>query len=286
MKKLIALMLTLCMVFTCSMAMASTFDSLQQMLRGGDANATEAPTAAPEATAAPETPAASAETDTVVGDCADGLTFVQGNVIAKTDDNSSYIDCYVYAEIRNDGDKNIALDGGIVVADAEGNVLDEQSYLFPYPSALAPGETAYVMESLMFEKTDAVTKAEQIASVKVSVHADEYTSDPELPVYTACEVSYGPGVNAYGMEVDGLTSFTVTNNTGADLKNPRVIAALYDTEGKMIYVTSELVGSFNTLRIPDGGSFMLDCEEFYFVSDWMEANGIVPGSIQCLAFGE
>ena len=189
MKKIVALVLTLCLVLTSTAAMAtSSFDSLQQMLRGGNTAETTAPdVAVPEETVAPAPEAE--ENSLVTVDASNNLSVPDVNVIVSTEDYSSFIDCYVYAIISNDGDKNIALDGSISVKDTEGNLLEEQSYLFPTPSVLEPGATAVLVENMLVSKTDTVTLPEHIGSIELTVMKDKYGDDTKVPVYTACEVN-------------------------------------------------------------------------------------------------
>ena len=55
---------------------------------------------------------------------------------------------YVYAEVKNIGDKPVQFNGGLLeLFDAEGNSIESENYLYCYPKVLGPGETGFISVS-------------------------------------------------------------------------------------------------------------------------------------------
>ena len=275
MKKLFALLVSLCLVFSCACASAATFSELQDMLRNGSSEDTPVE---PADAAVPGTD------DQFTLSAQDGLSILDVNCIVTADDDSSYIDCYVYAVIRNDGDSPVAVDGKIALTDGDGSILEEQGYLFARPDVLAPGDTAMIEENMMLSKTDAVSRPEQVAGVALSVYADPYAYRTEAPgrVQVAAEITRG--LDSFDEEAD-VVRFTLTNDTGAPLRNPYMAAALYDTEGRLVMVVEANTG-FNTVILPEGGTLIIERELYSDVADYLARTGRTLGTVEALAYGD
>ncbi|MGN0746849.1 MAG: hypothetical protein ACI4ML_09265 [Aristaeellaceae bacterium] len=269
MKKCLALLLGLCLALECACASASSFGELQNMLRSGTAE---------------DASAANPGADSLMTFSArDGLSILDGNCILNADDYSSFIDCYVYAVVSNTGSSPVAVDGQIVVTDAQGNTLEEQAYVFPTPDVLAPGETAVIAEELLISKTDGVTLPEHVAGVALSVYADPYAYSTEAPVQAQVAAELTQGVDAYGFTVD-VVRFTITNSTGAPLRNPMVTAALYDTEGRLVLTVNGNTG-YDTVILPEGGTLIIESELYSFVADYLAQAGRTLATVEAVAFG-
>lgn len=276
MKKIFCLVLVLCMLMICTCASASTFDALQDMLRNSG-NAAEA-TQAPAATEAP------AQTGFFVTDCQDGLSVSQYNVF--TLDSTNYVYVYMYMEVTNNGDRAVEVDGEIAVMDAAGTVVKDQSYLYTYPSVIAPGETAYMDEYVMVAKKDTIASGADVAQIKLSLFRDAYNREPSLPTYTQSAAEVGSGVNRYGSQVDNMYRVAVLNNTGADLVTPKLAVAMYDAAGRLLYVDHDLVEGSGTLTIPNGNGFMVTNYMASDISEYLAQKGMVVNSIKSVVYSE
>ena len=277
MKKLLALLVSLCLVFSCACASAATFSELQDMLRSGSTEETEAPVEPADA-AVPQSDVQ------FTLSAQDGLSILDVNCIVRADDYSSFIDCYVYAVIRNDGDSPVAVDGEIVLTDGDGSTLEEQSYLFARPDVLAPGDTAMIAEYVLLSKTDAVTMPEQVAGVALSVYADPYAYSTDAPAHVQVAAELTRSLDIYGDMVD-VVRFTLTNDTGAPLRNPSVAAAVYDTEGRLVLTVEADTGS-DTVILPEGGTLIIENELYSYVADYLAQTGRTLGAVEALAYGD
>ena len=277
MKKLLALLVSLCLVFSCACASAATFSELQDMLRSGSTEETETPVEPADA-AVPQSDVQ------FTLSAQDGLSILDVNCIVRADDYSSFIDCYVYAVIRNDGDSPVAVDGEIVLTDGDGSTLEEQSYLFARPDVLAPGDTAMIAEYVLLSKTDAVTMPEQVAGVALSVYADPYAYSTDAPAHVQVAAELTRSLDIYGDMVD-VVRFTLTNDTGAPLRNPSVAAAVYDTEGRLVLTVEADTGS-DTVILPEGGTLIIENELYSYVADYLAQTGRTLGAVEALAYGD
>lgn len=277
MKKLLALLVSLCLVFSCACASAATFSELQDMLRSGSTEETEAPVEPADA-AVPQSDVQ------FTLSAQDGLSILDVNCIVRADDYSSFIDCYVYAVIRNDGDSPVAVDGEIVLTDGDGSTLEEQSYLFARPDVLAPGDTAMIEEYVLLSKTDAVTMPEQVAGVVLTVNADPYAYSTDAPAHVQVAAELTRSLDIYGDMVD-VVRFTLTNDTGAPLRNPSVAAAVYDTEGRLVLTVEADTGS-DTVILPEGGTLIIESELYSYVADYLAQTGRTLGAVEALAYGD
>lgn len=275
MKKLFALLVTLCLVFSCACASAATFSELQDMLRSGSTEETETPVEPADA-AVPQSDVQ------FTLSAQDGLSILDVNCIVRADDYSSFIDCYVYAVIRNDGDSPVAVDGEIVLTDGDGSTLEEQSYLFARPDVLAPGDTAMIAEYVLLSKTDAVTMPEQVAGVALSVYADPYAYSTDAPAHVQVAAELTRSLDIYGDMVD-VVRFTLTNDTGAPLRNPCVAAAVYDAEGRLVLTVEADMGT-DTVILPEGGTLIIESELYSYVADYLAQTGRTLGTVEALAY--
>lgn len=276
MKKIFCLVLALCMLMACTCASASTFDALQDMLRNSGN--------APETSQAPAVTEAPAQNGFFVTDCQDGLGVSQYNVF--TLESTNYVYVYMYMEVTNNGDRAVEVDGEIAVMDAAGTVVKDQSYLYAYPSVIAPGETAYVDEYVMVAKKDTIASGADIAQVKLSLFRDAYNREPTLPTYTQSAAEVGSGVNRYGNQVDNMYRVAVLNNSGADLVSPYVAIAMYDAAGQLLYVDHDHVEGSGTLTIPNGNGFVVTNYMESDIREYFAQNGMVVKSIKSVAYGD
>lgn len=275
MKKWIALLTALCLVFSCTCAMAtSTFDQLQDLLKNKSGTTGTAP----------EEPVAEAEdTGFITSECLSGLTVVNSGYFIQ-DDSRSFIDLYLYVEVRNDGSNVIALDGSIQVTNKEGTVVEDQSYLSFSPSVIAPGETAYLGDSLLISKDDGAASAEELGGVHLVVQSDRYSSNPQALTYVESTAEVTEGFGLFGSAT--VMRVGVANTTDKPLVAPGVVAALYDDEGRLVYVEDASLGSaLATAIVPSGSSFVLDVEILRDFMEWAEETDCDVASIVSIAYG-
>ena len=217
-------------------------------------------------------------------EASNGLTYVSGSAYALTDDYSSYINCYVYAEVRNDGASGIDLGGTMEAMDAAGNVLDT-TYISAMPSYIAPGEVAYVSGSFFIAKMEDVTGPEDIASVKLTVGRDFYAYSGQISMVENVTAEMATGLNFLDMEQD-VFRITINNDTDRELFNPHVVAAAYDTDGKLLCFAIETFILSAGIHIPAGSSLILDLTLPYDSARACEQNNVQITEVRCLVYTE
>ncbi len=275
MKKWIALLTALCLVFTCTCAMAtSTFEQLQDLLKNKN-NASDP---------ASQEPAAEAEDGGfITSECLSGLTVVNTGYFIQ-DDSRSYLDLYLFVEVRNDGKNVVALDGSIQVINKDGAVVEDKSYLSFSPSVIAPGETAFLGDSLLISKDDGAATADEVGGVHLVVQSDRYASNPQALTYVESTAEVTQGFGLFGSAT--VMRVGVANTIDKPLIDPGVVAALYDDQGRLVYVEDASLGSsLATAIIPSGSSFVLDIELLRDFMEWAEQTDCDVASIVSYAYG-
>jgi len=275
MKKWIALLTALCLVFACTCAMAtSTFDQLQDLLKnksGVSVPAAEEPVADEE------------DSSFITNECLSGLTVVNSGYFIQ-DDSNSFIDLYLFVEVRNDGKNVVALDGSIQVNNKDGMVVEDKSYLSFSPSVIAPGETAYLGDSLLISKDDGAASAEELGGVHLVVQSDRYASNPQALTYVESTAEVTQGYGLFGAAA--VMRVGVANTADKPLVAPGVVAALYDDEGRLIYVEDASLGSsLATAIVPSGSSFVMDIEILRDFMEWADQTDCDVASIVSVAYG-
>lgn len=139
---------------------------------------------------------------------------------------------YFFARVENTGDTAAYLDfdGSLIGFDADDNVIINESYVSSYPNRplLAPGESVYVREYILEDSLRTAT----VTDYKYTPKADKYGYEYE---YIPCE---GSVQFVGGDSYDNYTFVTFTNTTDSILYNFSTIVALFDQEGKLMYVNS------------------------------------------------
>ncbi|MGN1019255.1 MAG: hypothetical protein ACI4O7_02685 [Aristaeellaceae bacterium] len=270
MKKFLALLLCLSLVFSCACASAVTFGELQDMLRTDDSD----PDAQTEGSGSGLLITCTAQ---------DGLTVLDCNCIIDAEDYSSFLDCYVYAVVRNDGSEPVAVDGSILVTDTKGNDVEEQSYLFAEPDVLNPGEVTFIAEELLITRTETVSLPEHLASLSLTVCADPYAYSTDAPVHTTVSAELAEDVDIFGLPAN-VVRFTITNDTGAPLRTPSVAAALYDSDGKLVMTVNADTG-YDMVILPAGGTLIIQSELYSYVATYLEQTGRTLSAIDAIAYG-
>lgn len=251
MKRILALLLSCCLLLACVSAMAEESAS----------NGTQ-----------------------LVAEANDGLIFLSGSAYTTTEDYSSYLTAYVYAEVRNDSAAGMEIDGSLEALDADGNVLDT-SYVSVMPGYVAPGEIAYVTGSFIIAKTDEIVNPEDLATVKLTVGVDPISFGRKCSVVKNATVEMANGTNFLGMSQE-VFRVTITNDSDSDLYNPQVIAGAFDAEGKLLYYSSETFILSAGIHLPSGSTLMLDLTPPLGVAQLCAQNNVQVAEIRCLVYTE
>lgn len=249
MKRILALLLSCCLLLSCVSALAEDGTASDSML---------------------------------VAEASDGLSVVSSSMYLMTNDDSSYIDCYVYAEIRNDGSNGMEIDGTLEALDAEGSVI-ETSYLTS--NYVAPGGVAYLASSFLILKTDTVKAAGDIANVRLTIGKDPYGYGYQTNVFENATVEMATGTNFLGFEQQ-VFRVTITNDSDKELYKPRVIVAAYDASGKLLFLSEETFILSAGIHIPSGSTLILDLDLPYNAAQWCAQNDVSVAEVRCLVYTE
>ena len=183
---------------------------------------------------------------------------------------------YIFAEVENTGDKNIAFNDCLLeILNADVDPTDNETINRMYPEILAPGEKGYITDYLY--PSDAST-LDDIADYSLAV-TGKSTKD-EAPVRLEAAAEYGVAVSTWDSEAAAVR-VTVTNTTEATLYECNMVFGLYDAEGKLLYAASNY--AYNT-GLPAGQSMeMLFPIDEELTTKW-EADGVKPATTTAFAF--
>lgn len=179
---------------------------------------------------------------------------------------------YFFAKVENAGDAAIGVGSGdFVVFSDDDEILLSQSYVSTIPSyvILEPGEYLYINNFLW----DSALEGAVIGDYKFSISGTEYN---ETLTRFPCEATFDfPGAGTY----ENYIYVTFTNTTTAPALDCYAIAALYDTEGNLIYVDSI---NLDDIAVHPGSSVTA----LLYVNDdlleYYNANGITPATVDAI----
>ena len=183
---------------------------------------------------------------------------------------------YVYAEVKNIGDKPVEFDGGLLeMYDKDGNSIESTNWIGCYPTVLGAGEIGYAYAE---QSVEAATETSFIddylltitgkgakgrSTVYIAVTNKQYL-EVKKPYYSYTNVSAD-----------------VENTTDATVRDFYVVFALKDAEGKLLYVTScqpSYVG------IKPGSSVEVLTRVDSAITEYFTANNIVPATVEAIAY--
>lgn len=183
---------------------------------------------------------------------------------------------YVYAEVKNVGDKPVEFDGGLLeMYDAQGNSIESTNWIGCYPEVLGAGETGYAYAS---QSVEAATETSFI---------DDYLLTITGKGAKGRSTVYLPITNKQYLEVkDPYYSYSnisadLENTTDATVRDFYAAFALKDAEGKLLYVTScqpSYVG------IKPGSSVEILVRVDSAITEYFTANNIIPTTVEAIAY--
>lgn len=181
---------------------------------------------------------------------------------------------YAYAKVENSGDRPIKVNAGVFeIYDANGEVLTSTDYENAYATYLQPGEYTYVR---MYEDLeDGQVPDDYMMTLTGKSENDKLAF--RLPVEAKLEM----GVKDGWWEYDYLYAI-VSNPTENILYNVEVVFALLDAEGNIIYIESKEL--YSEVGVMPGQSVMIRLDISSTFTDYFDAKGIVPASVDALAY--
>ena len=200
--------------------------------------------------------------------------------LSTTQENFHYISGYwnygyAYAKVENIGDKPIKVNAGVLeMYDAEGEVITSTDWVQSYATYLQPGEYTYVS---MYEDLEEGAAVPEDYMMTLTGKSDTPSTALRLPVETKLELGVADG----WWEYDYMFA-TVTNNTDEPLYSIEVVFALLDAEGNILNIESKQL--YNELALMPGSSMIVRKEISSSFMDYFEAKGIVPASVDALAY--
>lgn len=227
----------------------------------------------------------------------EGLTVVSSGVYLETrEDGDALSQCVVYAEIRNDTDHTVYLNGFLHLLEGESRTTELRDELTRFtPLKIEPGQTAYFnngwagmigyrqvslrsLSEIRLSFTDGPVNEQEVSwwgePVRVIYQDDSVTIEPTAPPDWAT----GP---------DALR-VTFINRTGDLLPNPAAAVAAYDAEGRLLYVAGSSVVAGNTdhvCYVPDGSPCAIVLCINEAVSQYMAENAVKVSEYRTVIYG-
>lgn len=207
-----------------------------------------------------------------VGALAEG----QATITQQTAQTYAYEDvfyAYYFAQIENTGDVPIVLDGGTLeLYNSEGQAIYSTPVYSCYPSVLAPGEKGFVREYTNLDSLNTM------AAYKFDLVARPAGEGSVIRLNCTADFSQQ---TLYGDDMSTTLKATVMNDKQETVSNIMIVYALYDAEGKLIFVDTL---SPYYLGIPAGNSVELSTAvDPEIEASWAE-RGIRPASAYALAY--
>ena len=181
---------------------------------------------------------------------------------------------YAFARVENTSDKEVTITNPLFeIYDANDDLIKSEEYLTCEPSVLQPGEYAYLCKSMYLD--DGI-KAADVADhvMDVNIKNDSYCTYTRYPVtveYVEKDPNNGDRPMIYA---------TITNDTEETVYNMRIIAALTNDIGEVVYVTN----SSTNLGLVPGAAVVFPLYVDNIVLNYMETNGITATGCDAIAY--
>jgi len=183
---------------------------------------------------------------------------------------------YCYAKVSNTGDKPIKVNAGLMeIYNADGDALTSTDWYYGYAEYLQPGEYTYVELNDEIEDVEASEVADYMLTMTGKADTD-YVS-----YRFTCTTSYEPNVEE-GYWTYNYMYATFTNDTTETVYNIEVVLALLDAEGNILYMDES--GLYSDKGVAPGSSITIRKDVSSSFIEYFEANGIVPASVDAIAF--
>ena len=269
MKKLLALLLTACLLLVAVSASADIFDTLNDVMNSLDDGGTTAEPAAPER--------------------GNELAFA-GENITYTIYGDKYVSGYYSAEIYNGSDQDVTFasygNRANIYNAADDTLVKEDVYISIYPETIAPGESAYINQSFSLAVGSEVPSIDTRVYFKweISTSADDPSIEKKYPE---------PRMTISDLQLTKIKEYSwsssltpgleciITNNTGSDVRGLDIHYALYDQNGKLVYADKTYLD--NKFVLHDGDHVNLSMTFWSWVNDYCTENNLEVASATVLA---
>lgn len=177
-------------------------------------------------------------------------------------------------KVENTGDEALYYDNGqLVIFSEDDEILETENYVYSSPNdlLLKPGEYTYVYEFLW----NSALKNAKVGDVKFSVKSDTRGYDYDI-IPSSAEIDF-KGSSSYSNYVN----VTFTNESDEILYGAYVVAAMFDSDGEMIFVNRN---DYDSLGVHPGSTVTLKLYIDYDLVEYYEAKGIEPTVVDSQVF--
>jgi copper(I)-binding protein len=185
---------------------------------------------------------------------------------------------YVFAKIKNVGNKPIKVNAGILeVFDAEGENITSSDSLRSYAENLEPDEYTYVYMSAKLEDGQLEKVDDYLLTVTGKSDSDKTTKR-----LTVQDLDFKRNVPVNKYSTNDYAYFTVVNDTDETIWDIYVVYALLDDDDNILFVESDNLGSSKGLAAGSSIQFREDINSKFM--EYYDAHGLVPSKIDVIAY--
>lgn len=185
---------------------------------------------------------------------------------------------YVFAKIKNVGNKPIKVNAGILeVFDAEGENITSSDSLRSYAENLEPDEYTYVYMSAKLEDGQLEKVDDYLLTVTGKSDSDKTTKR-----LTVQDLDFKRNVSVNKYSTNDYAYFTVVNDTDETIWDIYVVYALLDEDDNILFVESDNLGSSKGLAAGSSIQFREDINSKFM--EYYDAHGLVPSKIDVIAY--
>ena len=201
------------------------------------------------------------------------ITVVEQRFINMEDDGRGFF----FAKVQNTGDAAGYVDykGNIVASDAEGNIILTENYVSTAPDEvyLEPGEYAYVRENIYDDALDTAEVADCKFSIRAVDDGEEYEK-----LASEAKIHFEPDE-----EDDNYVDVTFTNTTDEILYDYEIVAALYDQNGELLFINTEVVSG---IGVHPGSTITVRLYIYEDILMYFCREGLTPTTVDALVYCE
>lgn len=202
--------------------------------------------------------------------------------LSTTQEDFHVVDDYgiygvLYARIENTGDKPVCFSAGLLeIFDAEGETIASTDSVYIYGDYLNPGEYGYArIRTKLDDQKGASDVDDYLATITGKSSRDKVTL--RLPVTASYQPDTDEGYYTYD-----YIFVTVTNDTDEIMNYIRIVVALLDADGHILYLANDNISS--NIGVLPGSSvqFKLTVDSDYKKS--YTTAGFTPASVDAIAY--